>query len=467
MVIRKADVVVLSGRHVLTDWMGLRAEDRTGNGGAPGRGVVGGLRFAFYGRTSTTERQDPVTSRAWQLEVAQELTAGYGTITATFFDAGRSRRDRWRDRPQAAELLAAVRDPDRGFDAIVVGEYERGFAGDQLERLPALFRRHGVQVWLPEAGGPVDLDTPEHRALVRMLGAQSLREVVRARHRAIAAMRTLTEEGRYLGGRAPYGYRLVDAGLHPHPAGARRGRNVVRLEPDPETAPTVRWLFAERQAGRSIDTLAEILNQQHTPCPSAHDPQRNTHRTRRRWTAETVTTILRNPRYTGWQVWNRQSVDHDHHSPTDQRRRRVTKWKPAHQWVLSRQPAHPALVSERDFVAVQHIRAQRPNQHGETRHYMLAGLLRCGTCGRRMEARWAHGRPGYRCRHHHGARTEQTPPTLYYREEQLIVRIGHVLHLPAAASPHTVVDKLRADHAVITCHANRVVIDEPHVSAGP
>ncbi|WP_376775422.1 recombinase family protein [Saccharothrix ecbatanensis] len=100
------------------------------------------------------------------------------------------------------------------------------------------------------------------------------------------------------GGRAPYGYRLVDAGLHPHPAGARRGRNVVRLEPDPETAPTVRWLFAQRLAGRSIETLVEILNQQHTPCPSAHDPDRNTHRTRRCWTTETVTTILRNPRYT-------------------------------------------------------------------------------------------------------------------------------------------------------------------------
>ncbi|MBB5960644.1 hypothetical protein FHS29_007272 [Saccharothrix tamanrassetensis] len=121
-----------------------------------------------------------MTSRAWRLEVAQHLTAGRGTITATFFDAGRSRRDRWRDRLQVAELLAAVRDPGRGFDAIVVGEYERGFAGDQLERLQTLFRRHGAQLWLPEAGGPVDLETPEHRALVRMLGAQSLREVIRA-----------------------------------------------------------------------------------------------------------------------------------------------------------------------------------------------------------------------------------------------------------------------------------------------
>ncbi|GAB2992158.1 hypothetical protein GCM10027184_52830 [Saccharothrix stipae] len=465
MAVWKAAVVVLSGRDVLTDWMGLRAEDRSGVQCDQGPAPMGGLRFAFYGRTSTTEHQDPVTSRAWQLEVAQELIAGHGTITATFFDAGRSRRDRWRDRPQAAELLAALRDPDRGFDAIVVGEYERGFAGDQLERLLALFRRHGVRVWLPEAGGPVDLETAEHRALVRMLGAQSLREVVRARHRAMAAMRALTEEVRYLGGRAPYGYRLVEAGPHPHPAGARRGRNVTRLEPDPDTAPTVRWLFAERLAGRSIEDLVETLNRQRTPCPAEHDPERNTHRTRRHWTAETVTTILRNPRYTGWQVWNRQSVDHDHTTQSDQRRHRMTKRKPAHQWVLSRQRTHTALVGEHDFVAVQRIRAQRPNRRGETREYLLAGLLRCGACGRRMESRWVHGRPGYRCRHLRGPRTEAMPPTLYFREEQLIIRIGHALHMPAAASPRPVVDTLRADRVVIICHADRVVIEEPRASA--
>jgi hypothetical protein len=32
-------------------------------------------------------------------------------------------------------LLAALADPDRGFDAVVVGEYERAFCGDQLARL--------------------------------------------------------------------------------------------------------------------------------------------------------------------------------------------------------------------------------------------------------------------------------------------------------------------------------------------
>ncbi|MFP5282808.1 MAG: hypothetical protein ACLGIF_05085 [Actinomycetes bacterium] len=53
------------------------------------------VRFAFYGRTSTAQLQDPVTSRAWQREMAATLVAGHGTITTEFFDIGVSRRVAW------------------------------------------------------------------------------------------------------------------------------------------------------------------------------------------------------------------------------------------------------------------------------------------------------------------------------------------------------------------------------------
>jgi site-specific DNA recombinase len=86
-------------------------------------------------------------------------------------------------------LLAAITGPGRPFDAIVVGEYERAFAADQFERMVPLFERCAVRVWLPEVGGPVDLGDPMHRALMVMLGAQSQREVLRSRHRVLAAMR--------------------------------------------------------------------------------------------------------------------------------------------------------------------------------------------------------------------------------------------------------------------------------------
>jgi phage-related minor tail protein len=46
------------------------------------------LRFALYGRVSTEDWQDPVTSRARHLTQAAALVAGHGRIVAAFFDAG-------------------------------------------------------------------------------------------------------------------------------------------------------------------------------------------------------------------------------------------------------------------------------------------------------------------------------------------------------------------------------------------
>ena len=61
----------------------------------------GGLRFVFYGRVSTKDHQDPVTSPARQWDQACALVAGFGQIVAAFFDVGQSRVLPWARRPQA------------------------------------------------------------------------------------------------------------------------------------------------------------------------------------------------------------------------------------------------------------------------------------------------------------------------------------------------------------------------------
>jgi site-specific DNA recombinase len=111
-----------------------------------GRGL---LRFAFYGRVSTEDWQDPVTSRARQLQQAVMLTAGRGVIVAEFFDTGQSRVLPWARRPQAAALVAQLADPDRGWDAIVIGEYERAFYGNQYALMAPLFEHYGIHSWIP------------------------------------------------------------------------------------------------------------------------------------------------------------------------------------------------------------------------------------------------------------------------------------------------------------------------------
>ncbi|MFF4317006.1 recombinase family protein [Streptomyces sp. NPDC001507] len=220
-------------------------------------------------------------------------------------------------------------DPDRIFDAVVIGSSERAFYGNQFATMAPLFDHYGIEVWVPELGGAVDPQTAGQEELMILLGILSKREIARARIRVRAAMTVQTrDQGRYLGGRPPYGYRLVDAGPHPNRALARRGVRMQRLDVDPECGPIVSWIFAQRLAGHSIARTTRALNDAGIPCPAAADPVRNPHRNGQRWVLNTVRSILANPRYTGRQVWNRQRTDHDLVDPanTTLGHRDVLRW---------------------------------------------------------------------------------------------------------------------------------------------
>jgi DNA invertase Pin-like site-specific DNA recombinase len=453
------------GADVLAAWVeGLGRHQ----GGARARGC---LRFAFYGRVSTEDWQDPESSRARQLQQALMLTAGRGTVVAEFFDSGESRTLAWARRPRAAALVAALADPDRGWDAIVIGEYERAFYGAQYASMAPLFEYYGIQLWMPEVGGLVDWHAEDHEQTMLALGLSSKREITRTRIRVRTAMAAQTrEQGRYLGGRPPYGYRLGDAGPHPNKAHAAWGRRAHRLEPDPGTAPVVKWMFAQRLAGHSAARITRALNDAGIPCPSAADPQRNPHRTGATWTLRTVAAILANPRYTGRQVWNRQRTDFDLADPANTAlgHKQVQRWNLPEGWVISRRPAHAALVSEADFITAQDTAAPRGPAGPAARRYLLAALLACGRCGRRLESAWSNGRAAYRCRHGHASAARPDPgrpKNTYVREDQVLPHLAALAILLAGdgspgdagtvqvATPTqsaNLIDQLRASGIVLT-----------------
>jgi len=455
-----------TGGDVLSSW----AEKLSGRAGKRARGMV---RFAFYGRVSTEDWQDPVTSRARQLQQALMLAAGVGVITAEFFDTGESRELPWARRPQAAALVAQLADPERGWDAVVIGEYERAFYGSQYASMAPLFEHYGVSLWMPEVGGRVDWHAEDHEQTMLALGLSSKREITRTRVRVRTAMAAQTlEQGRYLGGRPPYGYRLADAGPHPNKAHAAWGRRAHRLEPDPVTAPVVSWMFGQRLAGHSAARIARALNDAGVPCPSAADPGRNLHRAGAGWTLRTVAAILANPRYTGRQVWNRQPSEAVLVDPanTGLGHRQAQRWNLPEGWVISKHPAHTALVSEADFIAAQDAAVRRGPAGPAARRYLLAGLA-CGRCGRRLESCWSNGKPAYRCRHGYASSASpdpDRPKNTYVREDQILPHLAAVAillagdagkpgrtsggpaQLTSPAGAAALIDQLRVDGTVLT-----------------
>ena len=136
--------------------------------------------------------------------------------------------------------------------------------------------------------------------------------------------------------------------------------------------------------------------------------------------------------------------------------------------MISKTIAHPALVSEQDFVAAQAIRAARPTEDGSARTYLLAGLLQCRPCGRRMDSHWVHQRPGYRCRHGHTSSQQPAPDrhkTLYVREDHILATLpARIADLGIGAQqtasapstlpsndPRRVVDWLQTNNVLIIC----------------
>jgi DNA invertase Pin-like site-specific DNA recombinase len=75
--------------------------------------------LAYYGRCSTEDNQDPETSLGWQLGNARKFVESLGgQVVAEFFDVGQSRSVPWNRRDEASRLLAELKRPARGWDAV-------------------------------------------------------------------------------------------------------------------------------------------------------------------------------------------------------------------------------------------------------------------------------------------------------------------------------------------------------------
>ena len=190
------------------------------------------------------------------------------------------------------------------------------------------------------------------------------------------------------------------------------------------------------------------------------------------------------PRYTGRQVWNRQPSAAVLVDPanTGLGHKQVQRWNLPEGWVISRHPAHAALVSEADFITAQDTNAPRGPAGPAVRRYLLAGLIACGRCGRRLESCWSYHRPAYRCRHGYSSATVPDPArprNTYVREDQILPHLAAIAvlltgdssepepgnrsqgQLTGPACTADLIDQLRAAGTVLTYDP-----DEKTVRAG-
>jgi site-specific DNA recombinase len=259
-------------------------------------------------------------------------------------------------------------------------------------------------------------------------------------------------EGRFLGGRPPYGYRLIGLGPHPNPAKAADGKRLHGLAPDDTTAPTVVRIFTEFLAGNGLYVIAEGLTRDGIACPSAYDRARNPHRRGIAWSKGAIRVILTNPRYTGRQVWNKQRTDEILLDVDDvaMGHLSVMRWNPRQQWIVSNEVVHPPIIDLEAFEAAQALLHRRGNRPGgehkrhRARHvYLFKGALYCALCHRKMQGQQSNGEAYYRCRYAQEyalANKIHHPRNIYLRENDLVGPLDAAL--AAAFAPHRITDTL-------------------------
>ncbi|MCP2337551.1 recombinase family protein [Actinomadura rupiterrae] len=398
----------------------------------------GPLRVAFLGRTSTEDQQDPTLSIPRQLANCRQALPAEAVIAAHFYDIESGRKElaargqgRGHERfvipvPREGgirDLLTEAETSDRRFDAVICESIDRiarrTYIGTQIEN-----QLEAVGVPLLAADEPIILNNRKRatQVLTRRV-KQGVAEwyVLELLEKSRGGTETHTQQG-YNIGKPPYGYTALKV---PHPVAARRAEGATkhRLTPDPVRGEVVTLIFDLRVALRlGYKAIADHLNLDldRFPPPVPVDPSRSAGR----WTQSSVREIIKNPKYTGYMVWNRRAT-----------KTASGRINPPHEWVWSLVPTHEPLVSKDNFIAAQrvgdHCKGSRngggPNTaHPDTRReYLLRSHIACDHCGRRLRGRAHHGVVYYVCDPPKDRIPAGHPKSYWIREDPILRGIGH------------------------------------------
>ncbi|MCI9491700.1 MAG: recombinase family protein [Lachnospiraceae bacterium] len=275
------------------------------------------------------------------------------------------------------ELQKALSDAEKGeYDILVVYKDDR--LGRRTLEIPSYIlklKTAGVMVYSVKDGCllPEDNDSMDIVTLV-------LKYAVAEKSSADTGMRVkdtakkLVQSGKFMGGKAPYGYILEHSGEI-----SKHGRALKHLVIQPKQAEVVKNIYdlsLRKEYGSA--KIASILNTDERYKNLAPNDV---------WKSGTITSILTNPIYAGYTAYNRRES-------LNGRRRSLDR----EEWILS-QKTNPDLViiSEDTWQKVQRKREMRSNKYTKSLRNQdvtvigrndgmlsLVDVLHCGYCGCKM-----------------------------------------------------------------------------------
>ena len=276
-------------------------------------------------------------------------------------------------------LKEIMQDAKRGeFEILLAYMSDRIGRQEEYSFYVAELNRMGIEVWTIKDG---QLKTEEHidKLLNYIRFWQNEGESKKTGMRVHDTMVEMVKDGRFVGGKAPYGYKLVLSGEI-----SNHGRALHKLVIVPEQADIIRQIFSYAvNQGMGYEKIANTLNKNGVQAPILD-----------KWKGGTVRSILTNPIYMGYIAYNRRKNGHANSTRLDRK-----------EWTYSReQKPEIVIVSQEIWERAQEIREARKNKINASRQetnnlYMeqynvpfstrgrlaLTGMVYCGYCGKRLK----------------------------------------------------------------------------------
>ena len=338
-------------------------------------------RAGLYARISVeTERKREADTIGNQLQLLKDYVSEHSDLTVfdIYSDDDISGTDFIR--PEFSRMMNDLRDGK--IDCIIVKDLSRLGrnyleSGEYIEIVFPFFRCRFISV-------TDRFDTKYQQAdisvqLKNMANEMYAKDISR---KICSTMRTIQDQGKFAGSRAPYGYRLDPADKH-------------HLIIDEETAPIVKQLFELLAEGNTVHFVATTMNANGIPSPGRLLYERGIastdHFKNSKWYMQTVRRILQDEIYLGWMVSGK--FRSTYHSTGKKGSQPV----PREEWIVTK-GTHEPIVTEELFNKVQEYFVRMKEEHGQTAVYnskskkasIFKGHLRCGECGQAMFLRNKH-----------------------------------------------------------------------------
>lgn len=280
-----------------------------------------------------------------------------------------------RDRKVLQQILEDA--DNREFEVLLAYMSDRIGRQEEYSTYVATLNQMGIEVWTIRDG---QLKTEEHvdKLLNYIRFWQNAGESEKTSKRVRDTQRELIRSGKFLGGKAPYGYKLISSGEI-----SNHGRLLKKLMIVEEYADIVRKIYGLAvYQGFGFEKIAKVLNEEGIPPVEAA-----------KWRASTVAGILKNPIYMGYPCIHRR-VNHGSFTRLDRR-----------DWVYSEvQVKELVIIQPELWEKAQEIREARKAKFNTSREsagkqyeeqynvpfstkgrLALIGLTYCGYCGKRLK----------------------------------------------------------------------------------